>query len=183
MYLTVVQGGRWALCYDSRTDCTSCPSDNVDGKCSCAVGQASFHGQCDGHARTVVLGQNSLNFTFGGFAMASWRCPPPCSGGYDYNSQATADFIFRLQSGSNVGAPGEVYRPRAGGDPGYHARGPAHWPSWGMGFDLTFGFFGGLSSGGYCTQGRTYEGHANEACGGSFNWGQTEMEVWYHIDN
>ena len=54
-----VQKKQWALCYDSRTDCTNHPS--------------CFHSKCDAHAETLVLGHNSIGYTFGGFAQASWE--------------------------------------------------------------------------------------------------------------
>ena len=41
--------------------------------------------------------------------------------------------------------------------------------------------YGALGHNGYCTQGRTYAGALNAACGGSLNWGATEMEVWYPV--
>ena len=32
--------------------------------------------------------------------------------------------------------------------------------------------------GGECLQGGTYATSANEICGGGFNWGATQLEVW-----
>ena len=37
--------------------------------------------------------------------------------------------------------------------------------------------------GGYCRQGNTYAGSDNEACGSGFNWGHTELEVWYPLEH
>ena len=65
------QGGIWALCYDSSTDCTACPSTTYGNSCSCPSGSTSFHGGCAAYTHTVVIGHNSLGFTFGGFAQAS----------------------------------------------------------------------------------------------------------------
>ena len=64
LYCAGSQGHAWALCYSSfRGDCTSCPSTTYNaagGSCSCPAGAATFHGGCDGHATTLVLGNNSL---------------------------------------------------------------------------------------------------------------------------
>ena len=168
------QGGSWALCYDSSTDCTACPSATVsddNGHCSCPSGSTSFHGGCDAHTQTVVIGHNSLGFTFGGFAQATW------AGNYDYASEATGDFLFRLGPGARPVA----YRP-TGRDTQYQWRGPGAWPSWGSGTDLVFGGYGALGQGyAQCYQGKTYAGEHNDACGGDGNWGATEMEVWYRV--
>jgi hypothetical protein len=179
------QAKRWALCYDSRTDCTSCPSAMVSGHCSCTnVSQRTFHGSCDFHdewlrgegAETLVLGHNSLTYTFGGFAQASW-------GGHSWATGASGDFLFGLGPGAMA-----TYRPRPGGGSTYQERQGAHWPHWGSGDasssgDLVFAEYGVLGVGAsgrtaHCDQGNTYEGVPNEVCGGSGNWGATEMEVW-----
>ena len=84
--------------------------------------------------------------------------------------------LFRLGPGAAA-----AYRP-TGADTHYQLRNPAFWPMWGYnGNDLTFGGFGALGGNGYCYQGRTYAGAPNAACGGSRNWGATEMEVWYPV--
>ena len=46
-----------------------------------------------------------------------------------------------------------------------------------------FGYSSALGQGdyAYCNQGTTYAGEPNDACGGSGNWGATEMEVWYRV--
>ena len=62
------QGGNWALCYDSSTDCTACPSATftfMGDFCSCPSGSTTsntFHGGCDAYTQTVVIGHNSLDF-------------------------------------------------------------------------------------------------------------------------
>ena len=172
------QGGSWALCYDSSADCTACPSATFtathswESSCSCSSGSTSFHGGCDAHTQTVVIAHNSLGFTFGGFAQATWAG----NDGWAYN--AAGDFLFRL--GPGVGPV--AYRP-TGKDTYYQRRDPGFWPIWGSGNDLAFGFDGALGQGGYayCDQGVTYAGESNEACGGKGNWGATEMEVWYRV--
>ena len=170
------QGGNWALCYNSSTDCTACPSATVNddgyGKsCSCPSGSTSFHGGCDAHTHTVVIGHNSLRFTFGGFAQATWA-----QSGSGYATEAVGDFLFRL----GPGATPVPYRP-TGKDTDYQLRDQGLWPYWGSGYgDLRFGV--GVLGQDYtrCDQGFTYAGETNDACGGS-NWGATEMEVWYRV--
>ena len=61
----------------------------------------------------------------------------------------------------------------------YQDTGPTYWPIFGVGFDLSIGTYSGPpGSPGYCNQGRTYRGSPNAACGGSGNWGHTDLEVW-----
>ena len=168
------QGGNWALCYDSSTDCTACPSAtyyNGGYTCACPSGSTSFHVGCDAYTQTVVIGHNSLGFTFGGFAQATWA-------GNGYATEAAGDFLFRL----GPGATPVAYRP-TGKDMNYQFRDPSHWPHWGYGTDLYFGWSGALGQGiyAYCDQGSTYAGETNDACGGDGNWGATEMEVWYRV--
>ena len=166
------QGGSWALCYDSSTDCTACPSAKVYGSCSCPSGSTSFHGGCDAHTQTVVIGHNSMRFTFGGFAQATW------AGNGNWATEAAGDFLFRL----GPGAAPVAYRPTGKGTR-YQVRGPGFWPWWGYNGDLGFGVSGALGQGSsaFCDQGSTYAGETNDACGGHNNWGATEMEVWYRI--
>ena len=168
------QGGIWALCYNSSTDCTACPSATANwggGSCSCPSGSTSFHGGCDAHTQTVVIGHNSLGFTFGGFAQVTW------AGDGNYATEAAGDFLFRL----GPGATPVAYRP-TGKSTGYQLRDPGWWPDWGGGNDLCFGRYGALGQGyALCYQGYTYAGEANDACGGDGNWGATEMEVWYRV--
>ena len=132
----------------------------------------------------MVIGHTSLGFTFGGFGQASWQCPPPCSNGFDWATEAEGDFLFRLGPGAGPVA----YRP-TGDDTRYQVRGPGYWPRWGRrhlsepgGNDLSFGAYGALGqSNARCNQGNTYAGGTNDACGGRGNWGATEMEVWYRV--
>jgi hypothetical protein len=72
---------------------------------------------------------------------------------------------------------------------------PNYWPTWGAGplplpnpnDDLMMGYNGNPSVGApggppgvnaFCNQGHTYEGSPNEICGGSKNWGTTNVEIW-----
>ena len=143
------------------------------GQCSCPSGSTSFHGGCDAHTQTVVISHNSLGFTFGGFAQATW------AGNSVWAHEAAGDFLFRLGPGAGPVA----YRP-TGDNTYYQWRGPGYWPTWGSNpYDLAFGFYGALGQGGNarCNQGYTYAGETNDACGGAYNWGATEMEVWYRV--
>jgi len=119
----------------------------------------------------VVIGHNSLGFTFGGFAQATW------AGNDNYATEAAGDFLFRL----GPGATPVAYRP-TGKNTYYQYRSPGDWPIWGSGRHLEFGRSGALGQSGdaYCHQGNTYAGEPNDACGHG-NWGATEMEVWYRV--
>jgi hypothetical protein len=182
------QGGEWKLCYDSRVDCISCPSDFASkacDSCSCAAGEANFHALCDGHTHTLVLGHNveglnrsrfepPYNSTFGGFAEGSW-------GGVGPDSTSTADFLFRL-------LPPDAVRYLSighGGD--YQFRDPSFWPSWGHGggalffggIDFSHRPYGVLGSSAQCIESSTYGSKTNEICGKGGGWSHTQMEVWY----
>ena len=181
------QGGAWTLCYDSRTDCTSCPSaSSPDGSspCSCAANTTSFHSGCDAHTETLVLGHNTLarglGKTFGGYAMASWACCNDPGSTGSYATAAIADFLFRL--GPDL--PAATFPARAPGPKLYQHRAAGYWPIWGSD-DLKFGFGGALGNNGFCNRlhqpGYTYEGLGQEVCGGNNNWGPTEMEVWARV--
>jgi hypothetical protein len=173
------QGQTWALCFDSRTDCSDCPLarySSSTGACSCDEGQRTFHGSCDAHAETVVLGHNAYGYTFGGYAMQPWA-------GGGAHEAATGDFLFRVGP-----MPAAVYQPQAGShnDADYQFRRYDCWPEWGYhdGSDLNFGYCGGaLGHLASCNQGHTYEGRPNEVCGSRYGWGATDMEVWYRIRN
>ena len=174
------QGQQWALCYDSRSDCTVCASAAFTGpmgssSCACdwPAPKRSFHDGCDNHTTTLVLGHNSLGFTFGAFAQESW-------GGHSWAREAPGDFLFRL--GPGVAA---AYRP-TGSDTYYQLSAPGRWPTWGSSPDLCFGKYDTLGTGTTssvgCHQGGTYEGEPNDVCGGKDGqWGATEMEVWYRV--
>eukprot|EP01048_Picozoa_sp_COSAG05_P019633 COSAG05_NODE_3126_length_2304_cov_2.452608_3_plen_124_part_00 len=121
-----------------------------------------------------MIGHNSLGFTFGGFAQATW------AGSWDIATKASGDFLFRLGPGAGPVA----YRP-TGKTTFYQGCDSSKWPEWGEG-DLSFGHYdqgyhGVLGENGYCSQGPTYAGPYNDACGGNANWGATEMEVWYRV--
>ena len=101
-----------------------------------------------------------------------------CSSNYCVDQTAASDFLFRLQ-------PGEPQRflPTGTGVDAtvYQYVGPGIWPSWGGG-DLIMGTDGPPGTGGSCHQGDTYAGSYNEVCGGGYNWGHTDLEVWYPVE-
>ena len=122
------------------------------------------------HKETLVLGHNNLNFTFGGFAQASWA-------GSGFATGATGDFLFRL-------APGAImaYHHSTGGDDHYQILKPTRWPTWGDHAELYFGYKQSLGYNGRCASGTTYGAKVNEVCGGAQgSWGATQMEVWYRV--
>ena len=106
----------------------------------------------------------------------------PCSGtGYCYDRSASSDFLFRLQPGEP-----ERFLPKGGTGYGatvYQTVDPSWWRWGGDGFaegnDLVMGHDGPPGTDGYCDQGHTYRGSPNAACGGSNNWGHTDLEVWF----
>ena len=114
------------------------------------------------------------SYTFGGYAEASWAVQHPDQYGRDTSGTAS-NFIFRLGPGAAA-----TYRP-TGANTDYQRCSPGYWPEWGNDFDLRFGRYGVLGHDGRCDQGTTYAGAPNAACGGSGNWGATEMEVWYPV--
>ena len=141
-----------------------------------------------------MLGHNSLEYTFGGFAEGTWK------GDDTYDRTSAGNFLFRLGGG----AP-EVYRPKGGEGEGrmdYQYHGPEYWPAWGSGSsfcgpfctsdisfgkrDLTFGgeeygaeeYSGELGRNGACNQGNrdpTYTagvtGERLATCGARDYWG------------
>ena len=98
--------------------------------------------------------------------------------GHNYCSDRTSssDWLFGLWPG-----PPQRFEP-TGTDTYYQAVVTDEWPQWGQ-YDLTIGESrtsgapGG--SAGYCNQGITYRGTDGEICGGTYNWGATDVEVWY----
>ena len=90
---------------------------------------------------------------------------------YCYDRTASSDYLYRLSPGDP-----ERYEPIPGGDTYYQVASPTLWPKFG---DLHIGGIGPPGgTHGYCDQGRTYRGSPSAACGGSWNWGHTDLEVW-----
>ena len=178
---------QWELCYSSFTDSPNTP--------------ATFHAQCDQFATTVAVAHNSLNFTFGGYAVGSWSNTTCCAasgkngchlcatGPCCVDRTSAADFIFGL-------GPNEPQRYLANdtliqrdSTTYYQKAEPDRWPVWGGGALNMGGDNGPPGTTAYCDQGITYGGQANEACGGGWDgyglpcegqgcWGKTDLEVW-----
>ena len=55
---------------------------------------------------------------------------------------------------------------------------PDHWPVWGGVNDLNMGTYGPPGEYGFCNQGLCFTGAPNQVCGGHWNRGATELEVW-----
>ena len=93
-------------------------------------------------------------------------------GGSGYDQTASSDYLYRLSPGDP-----ERYEP-TGSNTWYQLANPTDWPSFGWGPDLNIGDNGPPGTNGHCSQGTTYRGSDNAACGGAFNWGQTDLETW-----
>jgi hypothetical protein len=136
-----------------------------------------FHRRCDSFDQTLTVGNNSLGFTFGGLAYESWA-------GSGWKTGAAArDWLFTLgptESArfSPLGAAARPLPTGASSATDFQFAAPSHWPEWGGGGDLRFGHGGPPGTDATCNQGFTYAGLHNEACGGGYNWGKTELEVW-----
>eukprot|EP01045_Picozoa_sp_COSAG04_P032759 COSAG04_NODE_6527_length_1309_cov_25.861983_2_plen_104_part_00 len=97
---------------------------------------------------------------------------------------SSSDWLFGLWPG-----PPQRFEPtgrldNVGAGTAYQNVG-AGWPSWGDGAviadspsadDLAIG---GVAGQGGCHQGKMYRGAHGEICGGDYNWGATDVEVWY----
>ena len=101
-----------------------------------------------------------------------------CRGAYHscYDRASSSDWLFGLWPG-----PPQRFEP-TGTDAYYQTVRAGWWPVWGYGFnghtDLSIGWDSG-APGGVCQQGGTYRGTDGEICGGDYNWGATDVEVWY----
>ena len=102
----------------------------------------------------------------------------PCYGnsGSCIDVTSSSDYLYRLSPSEP-----ERYEPIPGGDAVYQKAGPTAWPTFGGGgYDLNIGHGDGPPGAhGYCYQGVTYRGSPNATCGGSYNWGHTDLEVWF----
>ena len=90
---------------------------------------------------------------------------------------SSSDWLFGLWPG-----PPQRFEP-TGTATVYQLVVPDWWPVWDGGLRIggapidTSGAPGG--SGGGCYQGGNYRGTDGEICGGTSNWGATDLEVWY----
>ena len=98
-----------------------------------------------------------------------------CGGDSCYDQTSSSDWLFGLWPG-----PPQRFEP-TGADTVYQGGTADWWPAWGTGAALSIGETSGApgGSGGYCDQGYTYRGTNGEICGGTRNWGATDVEVWY----
>ena len=101
----------------------------------------------------------------------------PAYGDYCLDHASSSDWLFGLWPG-----PPRRFQP-TGTRNDYQGVGADWWPHWGYGSDLNIGATSGAPGGshGYCRQGGTYRGTDGEICGGVYNWGATDVEVWYPI--
>ena len=152
----------WTLCYSTRLHV-----DTTD----------EFHRRCDRFEQTLTVGNNSLGYTFGGLAYQSWA-------GVGWKSGAASrDWLFTLgpEESARFAPLGAASKPLPSGASSamdFQFSASSHWPEWGGGGDLRFGHGGPPGTDATCNQGFTYAGSHNEACGGGYNWGKTDLEVW-----
>eukprot|EP01046_Picozoa_sp_COSAG06_P009927 COSAG06_NODE_530_length_14570_cov_23.269435_18_plen_146_part_00 len=98
-----------------------------------------------------------------------------CGSTYCIDRTASSDYLYRLSPGEP-----ERYETIPGGSTNYQRATPTFWPYFGNGCDLDIGYDNGPpGTGGYCSQGTTYRGSPDAACGGYQNWGHTDLEVWF----
>ena len=118
-------------------------------------------------------------------AAGSWSvdacCAVPgndCHDGRCDDRASSSDWLFGLWPG-----PPQRFEPT--GTFTFQYAHTDHWPEWGWGpggyGDLNIGWTSGAPGGsdGSCNQGVTYRGTGGEICGGAYNWGATDVEVWY----
>lgn len=97
-----------------------------------------------------------------------------CGSDYCTDRTSAGDWLFGL----SPGAPAK-FGPN-GANTAYQFVVSYEWPKWGDGgYDLYMGGSGALGATGSCDDGFTYA--AQNICGGNGNWdwGETNMEVWY----
>ena len=91
-----------------------------------------------------------------------------------YDQTSSSDYLYRLSPGEP-----ERYEPIPGDNTRYQLATPTYWPHFGYGGDLEIGYDGPPGTNGHCDQGVTYRGSPNAACGAQYNWGHTDLEVWF----
>ena len=119
-------------------------------------------------------------------AAGSWSMDACCAvhgnacyrdAGWCSDRTSSSSWLFGLWPG-----PPQRFQPTGTGTT-YQQVGADWWPVWGDSgsfSDLTIGGNGGPGGlHGRCTQGNTYRGTDGEICGGGYNWGATDVEVWY----
>ena len=133
---------------------------------------------------------NPGNYTFGGFGAGFWSKEACCEDlrndcsplGFCVDQTASQDFLFGLWMPGRAGGAGPQRYLPTGADTKYQYVDSDAWPRWGYsGNDLNMGSSSNGppgASGGWCNQGHTHATSPNEICGGSQNWGATQLEVW-----
>ena len=117
-------------------------------------------------------------------AAGSWSLDACCAApgndchGVCLDRASSSDWLFGLWPG-----PPQRFEPTYTNTE-YQLLRPDRWPQWGSGNgDLAIGETSGWGapggSDGSCNQGVTYRGTGGEICGGAYNWGATDVEVWY----
>ena len=99
-----------------------------------------------------------------------------CGSDYCTDRTSAGDWLFGLAPG----APAK-FGPN-GANSAYQFVVPGEWPKWGDGgYDLYMGCSDELGATSSCWEGSTYA--PNRICGsdGSWDWGETNMEVWYLV--
>ena len=118
-----------------------------------------------------------------GQAVGSWSmdacCSVPtnrCGPDYCADHASSSDWLFGLWPG-----PPQRFEP-VGTKHCYQTANAKKWPQFGTGWDdLSIGDSGAPGgSYGYCKP-AFYHGTNNEICGGTNNWGATDVEVWYPL--
>ena len=121
-------------------------------------------------------------------AAGSWSMDACCAvhgndchrgGGNDYcfDHTSSSDWLFGLWPG-----PAQRFEP-TGTATDYQWIRSDWWVRWGgnglvgLAIGATSAAPGGAHA--YCGQGSTYHGMQGEVCGGTDNWGATDVEVWY----
>ena len=118
---------------------------------------SSFHKHCDGHLNTVILVKSNFNHIFGGFTTKDWGA----------NTQWTKDnsaFLFVIRSQLTEFNQPKIYKNKRRDISAVFIH-SASGPCFGSGYDLvlhTDGVVGTKSK-----LGVSYEGTANELCGGN----------------
>ena len=111
-------------------------------------------------------------------AVAGNQCGSKDRKPYCHDRASSSDWLFGLWPG-----PPQRFEP-TGTATYYQSVGAGSWPAWGGHDDLRIGGSGSGAPGdpfGCCFrgQGDTYRGKDGEICGGDYNWGATDVEVWY----
>ena len=130
--------------------------------------------------------EDGVKWLFGGVSFQSWGLDGCC--GEDLNLCVTIErhdppfcvdkthsetFLFRLEPGQPQRYGPVSSDPAYDGYNHYWTVGPAWWPSFGSGADLSLA----NGDGGHCDP-TTFAGVQNEICGGHENWKQKVVEVW-----